>query len=67
MMTPALLPNWIDTVRQFNPVDYAVVGVRSLVLEGYLWSDLWTALLVPAAFAVLGMTFATLSFRRGVE
>ena len=63
MMPPDLLPGWLDTVRQFNPVDYAVVGVRDLILEGYIWSDLWRSLVVLGAWAVAGVTFGTLMFR----
>ena len=36
MISPSLLPDWLDSVRRFNPVDYAVVGVRDLVLNGYM-------------------------------
>ncbi len=62
-----LLPGWLDTARQFNPVDYAVVSVRGLVLEGYVWSDLWQGLLVLAAWAAVGLGFGTLMFRRRAE
>lgn len=61
------LPGWLDTVRQFNPVDYAVVGVRDLVLSGYIWSDLWRAILVLAAWATAGIVFGTLMFRAKAE
>jgi len=67
MMPPELLPGWLDTVRQFNPVDYAVVGVRGLVLEGYVWSDLWLSLVILAAWAAAGITFGTLMFRARAE
>ena len=62
MMPPELLPGWLDTVRQFNPVDYAVVGVRDLMLTGYVWSDLWLSILVLAAWAVAGIIFGTMMF-----
>jgi ABC-2 type transport system permease protein len=67
MMAAQLLPGWLDTARQFNPVDYAVVGVRGLVLEGYVWSDLWMSLVVLAAWAVAGIAFGTLMFRKRAE
>lgn len=68
MMMPAqLLPRWLDVVRQFNPVDYAIVGVRNLVLTGYEWNDLWKSLLVLGAFAVIMVMFATLMFRTRAE
>lgn len=63
MMPAALLPGWLNTVRQLNPVDYAIVGVRDLIVTGYVWSDLWLSLVVLAALAVVGITFGTLMFR----
>jgi len=66
-MLPGLLPGWLDTVRQFNPVDYAVVGVRDLVNQGYVWSDLWRSFLVLAAWALAGITFGALMFRGKAE
>ncbi len=67
MMPGGALPGWLDTVRQFNPVDYTVVAVRSLVLEGYIWDDLWKALAVLSAWAIAGIAFGTLMFRRYSE
>jgi len=67
MMQPDLLPDWLDTVRHFNPVDYAVVGVRGLVLEGYVWSELWQSFVVLFAWAAAGITFGTFMFRTRAE
>jgi ABC-2 type transport system permease protein len=67
MMPSQLLPGWLDTVRQFNPVDYAVVGVRGLVLTGYEWSDLWLSFVVLAAWAATGLAFGTAMFRARAE
>jgi ABC-2 type transport system permease protein len=66
-MPPEFLPSWLDTVRQFNPVDYGVVGVRSLVIDGYVWSELWRSFLVLAAWAAAGITFGALMFRSRAE
>jgi ABC-2 type transport system permease protein len=67
MMPPQLLPHWLNTVRHFNPVDYAIVGVRDLVLQGYVWSDLWRSLVVLGAWAIVGVVFGTLMFRAKAE
>jgi ABC-2 type transport system permease protein len=67
MMPSALLPGWLNTARHFNPVDYAIVGVRDLVLQGYVWSDLWRSLAVLLALAVVGVAFGTLMFRARAE
>lgn len=67
MMKPELLPDWLDTARHFNPVDYAVVGVRDLVLEGYIWADLWKSIIVLSAWAIAGLLFGTMMFRMRAE
>jgi ABC-type multidrug transport system permease subunit len=57
----------LNTLRHFNPVDYAVVGVRNLILQGYVWSDLRTCLLVLLVWAAAGITFGALMFRYKAE
>jgi ABC-2 type transport system permease protein len=67
MMPKELLPGWLQTVTNFNPVDYTIVGVRSLILEGYVWSDLWPSFAVLGGIAVVMVIFATLMVRRRVD
>jgi len=67
MMPAALLPGWLNTVRQINPIDYAVVGARDLISNGYIWHDLWLSMVVLAALAVAGVAFGTLMFRTRAE
>jgi len=67
MMPAALLPGWLNTVRQINPIDYAVVGARDLISNGYIWHDLWLSMVVLAALAVVGVIFGTLMFRTRAE
>ena len=67
MMPAALLPGWLNTVRQINPIDYAVVGARDLISNGYIWHDLWLSMVVLAALAVVGVAFGTLMFRSRAE
>ena len=67
MMPSSLLPHWLDIARHYNPVDYAIVGVRGLVLQGYIWHDLWRSLVVLCAFAVVMVAFGTLMFRTKAE
>jgi ABC-2 type transport system permease protein len=67
MMPSGLLPGWLNTARHFNPVDYSIVGVRDLILQGYVWSDLWRSFAVLLALAVAGVVFGTLMFRARAE
>lgn len=67
MMPSILLPHWLNVVRRFNPIDYTIVGVRDLVLSGYVWNDLWHSFVVLGVLAAIFVTFATLAFRRRKE
>jgi ABC-2 type transport system permease protein len=67
MMPAALLPGWLNAVRQVNPIDYAVVGARDLISNGYVWHDLWLSFVVLAALAVVGVIFGTMMFRTRAE
>jgi ABC-2 type transport system permease protein len=76
----SILPHWLDVVRQFNPIDYAIVSIRDLVMGkldltsgtyvhtySYIWPDLWRSLLVLGVIAVIMVAFATRMFRRRAE
>ena len=67
MMPSQVLPSWLNTLRQFNPIDYAIVSIRDLVLQGYVWHDLWRALAVLGGVVVVMVIFATMMFRRRAE
>ena len=75
-----LLPHWLNIVRRFNPIDYAIVSVRDLVMGKldltsgayvhtykYIWPDLWRSLVMLGVVAVVMVAFATLMFRRKAE
>jgi ABC-2 type transport system permease protein len=64
MMPLQLAPDWIQTAARFNPIDYAVRAVRALVITGYDWAAILLGLLVLGALASLGVTLATLAFRK---
>ncbi len=49
-MPEQLLPEWLQSVILFNPLDYLIQGMRSLMLDG--WSDAWQNLLVAGATIV---------------
>lgn len=66
-VTMQILPHWLDVARHYNPVDYCIVGVRDLVLQGYIWPDLWRSLVVLGAFAIVMVVFGTLMFRTKAE
>lgn len=57
------LSPWLDTVAGFNPVTYLLDGLRSLVMVGWQWDDLGTALLAIAALGAISMTLCFRALR----
>ena len=59
------LSAWMDTVAAWNPVTYLLEGLRSLITEGWVWSDLLTAIAWVAALGVvsMGLCFGSLRGR----
>jgi ABC-2 type transport system permease protein len=62
-----LLPDWLDIVRQINPVEYAILGVRGVVNDGWIWSDQWKSIVALGLWMIVGIAFGTLMFRRRGE
>ena len=63
MMPSDLLPGWISTTKEFNPVSHAVESVRALVIEGYEWDVVLPDLGILAAVAAVAVVWATWMFR----
>jgi len=64
---PDFLPRWLQIVRQGNPVEYAVLGIRSLVNDGWIWDNIWKVLLALGLWAIIAITFGMFMFRKQTE
>jgi len=42
---PALMPGWMQVVNDWNPVTYVIEAIRTLMVTGYDWGAIGTALL----------------------
>jgi len=62
-----LLPDWLDIVRQGNPVEYAIMGVRGVVTDGWIWDNQWKVLVALILWMIAGIVFGTLMFRKRGE
>ena len=63
LMAPALLPDWIDTVATFNPVDWAVVASREALLASPDWGLVGGRMVLLAALAVVMTWLSARAFR----
>lgn len=60
----AMMPGWLQLVNRWNPVTHIIEAIRALMVTGYDWGSIGTAL---ASMAIVGVIFqvATLwSFHR---
>ena len=62
-MQPALMPGWISTVSNYNPVDWAITAGREAVGSSTDWGTVAGYSGLLAAFAVLCLMLATRAFR----
>ena len=59
-----LMSGWFRDVAEANPVTWIIDPVRRLVLEGWSWSDVGQALVVPLAISVVTVTMAVVALNR---
>lgn len=61
------LTGWLATVAVYNPVTYLLDGLRALISEGWIWSDIRNALLAIAAVGALSFTLAFVALKGRVS
>jgi ABC-2 type transport system permease protein len=63
-MPKELLSGWFKVAVTLNPVDYVMVGVRTIIIEGWVWESILPGLWVLLATTAIMLTAATWSYRR---
>ncbi len=63
-MPEELLTGWFKIAVAANPVDYVLVGIRTIIVVGWDWTPILTGLWVLAAMTVVLLTAATWVYRR---
>ncbi|MDG4766912.1 ABC transporter permease [Solwaraspora sp. WMMD406] len=63
LMAPSLLPDWIQTVTKFNPVDWAAVASRTALSADPDWGVVGGRLALLAGLLVVMTFLATRAFR----
>ncbi|HEX2088217.1 MAG TPA: ABC transporter permease [Solirubrobacteraceae bacterium] len=62
-MQPSLMPSWMGTAADYNPVDWAIVAGREAVQSGTDWGVVAGHCGLLAAFALACLVLATRAFR----
>jgi ABC-2 type transport system permease protein len=63
----ASMPPWLTAIAVFNPVTYAILCIRTLMINGWVWSVILPDLAIVGGFAILMIVLATALFRRSVS
>lgn len=61
------MPAWLQAVARWNPLTYAIDGVRNLILQGFDWVALVNALSILVAFDIVMFVIATWAMKRTLE
>ncbi len=62
-----LMPAWMQTVSNLNPITYAVNAVRALTLTGFVWTKILEALGIIGLIALITMGATLYLFRKVVS
>jgi ABC-2 type transport system permease protein len=59
-----LMPGWMQSVNDYNPVTYQIEAIRALMTQGFDWSAIGSALLADAVVGAVLLTGTLWAFRR---
>lgn len=60
----ALMPDWLQTVNQWNPISYVIEALRALMSAGFDWYVIGQAVVAITVLGVLLQGATLLAFRR---
>lgn len=63
-MPGEFLTGWFKLAVTLNPIDYVLVSVRTIIIEGWEWDSILPGLWVLCAITVIMLTAATWIYRR---
>lgn len=63
-MPKEFLTGWFKWAVTVNPVDYVLVAVRTIIIDGWEWESILPGLWVLSAVTVIMLTAATWTYRR---
>ncbi|MGH3342085.1 MAG: hypothetical protein ACRDPK_04215 [Carbonactinosporaceae bacterium] len=63
-MPEPLMPDWMQVLNDWNPISYVIEVIRALMVTGYDWGAIGTALLSMAVLGVVLQVGTLWAFRR---
>ncbi len=61
------LSGWLAAIATVNPVTYLLQGLRSLITDGWVWSDIAVAFLAVVGVGVVSIGLALAALRGRVR
>ena len=59
-----LMPRWMQVVNDWNPVTFQIEAIRALMIDGYDWNAVGSAVLATVVMGVLLQGATIIAFRR---
>jgi ABC-2 type transport system permease protein len=65
MVPKEALSGWMATFAEYNPVTYLLEGLRSIIMEGWVWEDILYALIATSLVGIVSffLAFSALNTR----
>ena len=63
-MPREFLTGWFKHAVAANPVDYILIAIRTIIIDGWVWDEIWTGLWVLVAMTISLPLLATWFYRR---
>ena len=67
MFPTKAMPVWLKDIALANPVSYAVQAMRTISTQGWIWHDIWPALLALSGIMLVLVALAIRLFSRSVN
>lgn len=66
-MPTSLMPDWLGTLAELNPVSIITDGMRALIIDGWVMDDLLPALVLLVASLVISVAVTSFALTRAIE
>ncbi|MGZ4431671.1 MAG: ABC transporter permease [Gaiellales bacterium] len=66
-MPRSLLPSWLQTANDYNPVSYLIDAMRAIMLDGWRWGTIGAGFLAALAVGMVTLPLAVAAFRQIVK
>ena len=66
-LSVGLLPGWVQEVAKVNPFTYIAEAFQSLIIKGFVWTNIQNALIAILIVGALSLGASIMLFRRKIS